>query len=261
MTSNHRWGRGAAVVLAVVAVALTSACGSSKKSTSTGQVSGTIQVFAAASLTETFTALGKQFESAHAGTKVQFQFAASSALSTQITQGAKADVFASASPKNMQTVVDAKDASNPKNFAKNQMEVAVPPDNPKKIDSLDDLSKPGVKVALCQVQVPCGKTARQVFTNAKITVKPVTEQPDVKSTLTQVENDSVDAGVVYVTDVKAAGSKVVGVQIPSGVNASTAYPIAVCSASKNTATAQAWVDFVLSSTGQSTLSSAGFQSP
>ena len=212
----------------------------SGSNSSSAGISGTIQVFAAASLTGTFTELGKQFEAAHTGVKVQFQFAASSALATQITQGAKADVFASASPTNMQSVVDAKDASGPKDFAKNIMEIAVPPDNPKKIDSLDDLAKPGVKVALCQAQVPCGKTALKVFTNAKITVKPVTEQPDVKSTLTQVENDSVDAGVVYVTDVKAAGSKVTGVQIPAGVNANTEYPIAVCSHSANKTAAEAY---------------------
>jgi molybdate transport system substrate-binding protein len=254
----------AAVIIGVVSTGMLAACSSSKNSSggsSSNGISGTIQVFAAASLTEVFTDLGKQFEKDHPGTKVVFQFGASSALATNINQGDKADVFGSASPSNMQSVVDAGNASNPQTFAKNEMEIAVPPSNPGNVNSLDDLAKSGVKVALCQPQVPCGKTAQQVFSNAKITVKPVTEQPDVKSTLLQVENGAVDAGVVYVTDVKSAGSKVKGVVIPANVNASTAYPIAVVKASTNKPTAQAWVDFVLSGTGQSALKAAGFLSP
>jgi molybdate transport system substrate-binding protein len=254
-----------ALVAASLACAMSAACSSSKKNSgsrsSGNQISGTIHVFAAASLTEVFTDLGKQFEKDYPGTEVVFQFAASSALATNIDQGDKADVFASASPRNMQSVVDAGNASDPKTFAKNEMEIAVPPDNPGNVASLDDLAKPGVKVALCQPQVPCGKTAQQVFTNAKITVKPVTEQPDVKSTLQQVENDAVDAGVVYVTDAKSAGGKVKGVEISADVNASTAYPIAVIKSSGNKPTAQAWVDLVLSGTGQSALKAAGFLSP
>ena len=265
--SQIGWSRRAATLAAAAVLMLTAGCGSAKHTTQTsgsnssGGVSGTIQVFAAASLTGTFTALGKQFEAAHSGVKVQFQFAASSALATQITQGAKADVFASASPSNMDAVVKANGASGPQNFAKNEMEIAVQPGNPKKIATVADLTKPGIKVALCQAQVPCGKTALKVFANAKVTVKPVTEQPDVKSTLTQVESGSVDAGVVYVTDVKAAASKVAGVVIPETVNANTEYPIAVCTASKNKTAAQAWVDFVLSASGQTVLSGAGFESP
>jgi molybdate transport system substrate-binding protein len=253
------------IVAALLACAMSAACSSSKEnsggSSSRNEISGTIQVFAAASLTEVFTDLGKQFEKDHPGTTVVFQFAASSALATNIDQGDKADVFASAAAGNMQTVVDAGNASDPKTFAKNEMEIAVPTDNPGNVDSLDDLAKPGVKVALCQPQVPCGKTAQQVFSKAKITVKAVTEQPDVKSTLQQVENDAVDAGVVYVTDVKSAGTKVKGVEIPASVNASTDYPIAVIKSSGNRPTAQAWVDFVLSDTGQSALKAAGFLSP
>jgi molybdate transport system substrate-binding protein len=249
-------------VLSSTALAACSSSASDSGGSSSGnEIAGTIQVFAAASLTEVFTDLGKQFEKDHPGTKVVFQFAASSALATNIDQGDKADVFASASPTNMQTVVAAGNASDPKTFAKNQMEIAVPPDNPGHVDSLDDLAKPAIKVALCQPQVPCGKTAQQVFTNANIAVKPVTEQPDVKSTLAQVENDAVDAGVVYVTDVKSAGAKVEGVEIAADVNASTAYPIAVIKSSGNKPAAQAWVGFVLSGTGQSALKAAGFLSP
>jgi len=161
----------------------------------------------------------------------------------------------------MQQIVTAGDASSPTDFVKNVMEVAVPPSNPGHVTSVSDLAKSSVKVALCQPQVPCGATAAKVFTNAKITVKPVTLQPDVKSVLTQVELGNVDAGVVYVTDVNSAGSKVKGALIPDGVNASTEYPIATVSKSANMATAQAFVAYVLSSAGQSVLAADKFEKP
>jgi molybdate transport system substrate-binding protein len=222
---------------------------------------GTITVFAASSLKETFTQLGTQFEAAHPGDTVKFSFGASSTLATQITSGAPADVFASAAPKNMNTVVSAGDASNPQDFAVNTAEVAVPPGNPANVTSVDDLAKSSVKVALCQPQVPCGVVATQVFKNSGITVKPVTLQPDVKSVLSQVELGNVDAGVVYVTDVKAAGAKVTGVPISASDNASTTYPIATISNSKNQSIAQAFVAYVLSPPGQAVLSAAGFLEP
>jgi len=137
----------------------------------------------------------------------------------------------------------------------------VPPSNPAKVTSVNDLAKSSVKVALCQPQVPCGVVAAQVFKNTGITVKPVTLQPDVKSVLTQVELGNVDAGVVYVTDVKAAGTKVTAVPISASDNASTTYPIATISSSKNQSIAQAFVAYVLSPQGQAVLSAAGFQGP
>jgi molybdate transport system substrate-binding protein len=234
---------------------------SSPAATSSALPAGTITVFAAASLMGTFTQLGKQFEAAHPGDTVKFSFGASSTLATQITSGAPADVFASAAPKNMQTVVSAGEASSPQNFAKNTAEIAVPPSNPANVASVSNLAKSSVKVALCQPQVPCGVVAAEVFKNAGITVKPVTLQPDVKSVLTQVELGNVDAGVVYVTDVMAAGSKVKGITIPASQNASTLYPIAAISSSKELAIAQAFVAYVLSPAGQSVLAAAGFEKP
>jgi len=255
--------RFAVIAAGLVAVAVAGCSSSSSSTPGAGGSSstGTITVFAAASLTESFTQIGKQFESAHPGDTVKFSFGPSSGLATQITSGAPADVFASASPTNMQDVVSAGDASNPQNFAKNTMEVAVPPDNPAKVTSVTDLAKKSVKVALCQPQVPCGKVAAQVFTNAGITVKPVTLQPDVKSVLTQVETGNVDAGMVYVTDVMAAGSKVKGVAVPATDNASTLYPIAAVTSSKEKSIADAFVAYVLSPAGQSVLTAAGFKSP
>jgi molybdate transport system substrate-binding protein len=230
-------------------------------SSSSAAQTGTITVFAASSLKEPFTQLGKQFEAAHPGDTVKFSFGASSALATQIDSGAPADVFASASTKNMDQVVTAGNASNPQDFAKNVMEVAVPPSNPAKVTSVNDLAKSSVKVALCQSQVPCGTVAGKVFDNAGIKVKPVTLQPDVKSVLTQVELGNVDAGMVYVTDVMAAGSKVKGVTISASDNASTTYPIAAVSKSKYQSIAQAFVAYVLSPEGEQVLKTAGFEQP
>ena len=260
----------AAVTLAAIAVA---GCSSSSSSTpaasssstpaasSSAAQTGAITVFAASSLKDTFTQLGQQFEAAHPGDTVKFSFGASSALAEQINSGAPADVFASAATKNMDQVVTTGNASNPQNFAQNVMEVAVPPNNPAKVTSVNDLAKSSVKVALCQPQVPCGVVAAEVFKNAKITVKPVTQQPDVKSVLTQVELGNVDAGVVYVTDVQAAGSKVKGVTIPANVNATTTYPIAALTHSKEQSIAAAFVAYVLSPPGEQVLKAAGFEQP
>jgi molybdate transport system substrate-binding protein len=258
----------AVLALALSAAAL-SGCSSSKKSPAAGSgttssastVSGTITVFAASSLTKAFGTLAKQFEAAHPGTTVKLDFDASSALATQITQGAPADVFASASPKNMASVVSAGYATTSTNFAKNVMEVAVPPSNPANVTSVNDLAKSGVKVALCQPQVPCGSTAEKVFANAKITVKPVTLEANVAATLAKVELDEVDAGMVYVTDVLGAGSKVKGVTIPDSINASTEYPIAALSKATNSAGAAAFVSYVLSPAGTAVLTADGFEQP
>jgi molybdate transport system substrate-binding protein len=263
-------------VIAAAAIVTAAGCSSSKNSSgstptttaaagagspTSAAVSGTVTVLAAASLKEAFTTLGKQFESDHPGSTVKLSFGASSDLAAQINQGAPADVFASASPKNMQQVVSAGGASTSTNFAKNVMEVAVPPSNPANVTSVTDLAKSSVKVALCEPQVPCGSVAAEVFKNANITVKPVTLEPDVKSTLSKVELNEVDAGMVYVTDVRAAGSKVKGVVIPDDINASTEYPIAALTKAPNAAGAQAFVDLVLSPAGESVLAADGFQKP
>jgi molybdate transport system substrate-binding protein len=258
----RRYSFAAVAALATASLAL-SGCSSSSSgaTTSSSPAAASITVFAASSLTGSFTTLGKQFEAAHPGSKVTFSFGPSSGLATQITSGAPADVFASASPKNMTQVIDAKAAGTSTNFAKNQMEIAVPPANPAKVATLADLARPGVKVVLCATAVPCGATALAMFAKAGITVKPVSNEVDVKSTLTKVELGEADAGVVYVTDVLAAGDKVKGIEIPATQNASTEYPIAALSASKNAATAQAFVDYVLSTDGATVLTAAGFEKP
>jgi molybdate transport system substrate-binding protein len=257
-----------AALAAASAVLLLAGCGSDATTGSGGSASssaagptGTITVLAAASLTEAFTTLGKQFEAAHPGTKVVFSFGPSSGLATQITQGAPADVFASASQKNMDQVTSAGAASSPTVFVKNTMEIAVPPSNPAHISSVADLAKSGVKVALCQAQGPCGRVAATVFGNAYVKVKHVTLEADVKSVLSKVTLGEVDAGVVYVTDVRSAGEKVKGIEIPADVNAATAYPIAGLTKAPNAAGAKAFVDYVLSVAGASVLTQDGFLAP
>jgi len=224
-------------------------------------LSATVNVFAAASLKEAFTKIGAQFEAAHPGTTVVFNFGPSSGLATQINQGAPADVYASASTKTMSQVVDHGQATSPRDFASNEMAIAVPVKNPAGITRLSDLADSGVKVALCQDAVPCGVSAAKVFTNARLTVIPVTQEVDVKAVLTKVTLGEVDAGVVYVTDVRAAGAKVKGIEIPAAVNAFTTYPIASLTKAPHKATARAFTDYVLSAKGTSVLSAAGFARP
>lgn len=261
-------GRALALPLLLAALALVSACGSSTSSTpasstppSSTPLHGSITVFAAASLTGSFTRLGKQFEAAHPGTTVTFSFGASSTLAQQINQGAPADVFASAAPVNMQQVISDGGIATSTDFASNTAELAVAPGKASTITSLADLAKAGVRFATCQPQVPCGAVATKVLANAHLTVQPVTQGLDVKTTLAYVTNGQVDAAIVYVTDVKAAGSSVVGVPIPAAENASTEYPIGVVSASKNLDLARAFDHYVLSGSGRSVLAAAGFSSP
>lgn len=265
--------RTVALPLLLAGLVLVTACGSSGKISSSSPTSGgssssapaalhgSITVFAAASLTGSFTQLGRQFEATHPGTTVTFSFAASSTLAQQINQGAPADLFASAASTNMQQVVAAGGIASSSNFVSNTAELAVAPDRASTITSLSDLATSGVTFALCQVQVPCGALAQKVLDNAHVTAKPITQGLNVKTTLAYVTNGQVDAAIVYVTDVKAAGSAVVGVQIPAADNAKTEYPIGVVTASKHTALATAFERYVESSAGQSVLTAAGFSAP
>jgi molybdate transport system substrate-binding protein len=259
------------LLLAVVGLALT-ACGSTGAATtatsaavrpagSTDPAAGAITVFAAASLTEAFTTIGRQYETAHPGARVTFSFGASSTLATQIVQGAPADVFASASRRTMDTVTAAGAAGGVRVFAVNTMEIATPADPSTPVTSLADLARAGVKVAICQPAVPCGDAAQKLFALNHLSVTPVSEENDVKSVLSKVELGEVDAGVVYVTDVRAATGRVVGVAIPTDRNVTTAYPIATVTGSANASTAQAFVDYVLSPAGQRVLAAAGFTGP
>jgi molybdate transport system substrate-binding protein len=202
--------------------------------------------------------LASQFEAANPGTKVTLSFGGSDTLAAQITQGAPVDVFASANTSTMDTVVKGNDAKTPTNFAKNSLEIAVSPGNPKGIQSLADVTKSGIKLALCAATVPCGSAAAKAFAAANITPKPVTLEQDVTSVLTKVELGEVDAGLVYQTDVKGAGGKVDGIDFPEASSAVNTYPIAQVTTGKNADGGAAFVAFVLSSAGQQVLQAAGF---
>jgi molybdate transport system substrate-binding protein len=252
----------AALTLAACSSSTGSGSGTSSSGGATPALSGTVTVFAAASLQGTFTDLGKKFEAAHPGTKVSFNFGGSSALAQSIVSGAPADVFAAASPATMKTVSDAKDtATEPKVFVRNTLEIAVPKGNPKHLAGLKDLAAPGIKVALCAPQVPCGAAALTALKAGGVSLTPVTQEQDVKSALTKVELGEVDASVVYQTDVKADAGKIDGVDFPEAAKAVNDYPIADLAKAPNPAAAKAFVAFVESADGQQVLTAAGFQQP
>ena len=243
--------------IVAVAALLLAGCGSTTASPTTGQIT----VFAAASLTESFTKLGKEFEAAHPGTKVTFNFAGSSALAQQINKGAPADVFASAAPANMKQVTDTGAiTATPATFAKNTLQIAVPKGNPGKVTGLADFAKADLKIALCAEQVPCGAAAKKVFEAAKITAAPDTLEQDVKAVLTKVSLGEIDAALVYRTDVKA-NDKVEGLDFAEADKAVNDYPIAPIAKAPNAAVAKAFVDYVLSDKGRKVLTEAGFAAP
>ncbi|MGB2571916.1 molybdate ABC transporter substrate-binding protein [Micromonospora citrea] len=228
----------------------------------TGTPRGTLTVFAAASLTESFTTLGREFEATHPGVRVTFNFAGSSALATQIVQGAPADVFASAAPRNMATVTEAGAADGaPTVFARNQLVIAVPKGNPDRITGLADLVRPGVTVALCAEQVPCGAAARSALDAATVRLTPVTLEQDVRGALAKVTLGEVDAALVYRTDARAASAEVDGVEFPESAAAVNDCPIVVLADATNPTAARAFVDQIHSARGRAVLSAAGFQPP
>ncbi|CAL9632608.1 molybdate ABC transporter substrate-binding protein [Streptomyces sp. enrichment culture] len=263
-------GAGAAAALALSACSSSSdssdasgtgASGTAGASTSP-KLSGTVTVFAAASLKESFTTLGKEFEHRHPGTKVSFSFSGSDTLAASITGGAPADVFAAASPRTMKTVTDAGAASGaPVTFVRNQLEIATRPGNPAKVSSLKDLTKSGLKVVLCDKAVPCGAAARKALDAAGIELTPVSYEQDVKSALNKVRLDEADAAVVYKTDVKAAKGTVQGVEFPESAGAVNDYPITALKNGQNAKAAQAFIALVRSADGQSVLGEAGFLKP
>src|SRR3954468_6437091 len=229
------------VVLVPLAALLLSGCtgsaaedGPAASSSSSGKLTGTLTVFAAASLTDVFTALGDQLEKANPGLDVQFNFAASSALATQITQGAPADVFASANEAQMKVVTDADlQAGDPTIFTENVLEIAVPKGNPGHVTGLRDFANPDLTLAVCAPQVPCGAAAQQVFQAAGIDARPDTQEEDVKAALNKVQLGEVDAALVYATDVQAAGGAVAGIAFPEAEQALNKYPICTLEAAPN----------------------------
>ena len=249
---------------AVSAVALLgiAGCGSDSPSSAAAPQQQTLTVLAAASLTESFGALEKRFESEHAGVDVKISFQGSSALAQQIINGGKADVFASADETNMKKVTDAGLAKGSAEiFATNQLAIAVAPGNPKHIASLADLAKDGTVVVVCAPQVPCGSAAQKVEQAAGVMLKPKSEEQDVKAVLTKVTAGEADAGLVYVTDVNSAGGKVVGVDFPEAAKAVNKYPIVALKDAPQADLATAFVALVRGEVGKAELTKVGFKVP
>ncbi|WP_251857620.1 molybdate ABC transporter substrate-binding protein [Herbiconiux sp. L3-i23] len=257
-------------LVGALAVALTGCAGASpapadtaSPETSASMLEGAITVFAAASLKATFTELAEEFEAANPDTSIELTFAGSSDLVTQITEGAPADVFASADEKNMAKLTDAGliDDGVPVVFATNVLAIAVPPGNPAGVHGFADLARPEVKTVVCAAQVPCGAATVTVEEATGVTIAPVSEESSVTDVLGKVTSGEADAGLVYVTDVIAAGDAVEGIDFPESSEAVNTYPIAVVADSPAAEVAQAFVDFVTGSVGKDVLEAAGFGRP
>jgi molybdate transport system substrate-binding protein len=225
------------------------ACGGASTATPT------LNVFAAASLTDAFTKLASNFPQ-----PVRLNFAGTPTLVTQIEQGASADVFASADTTNMAKLQsDGFITATPQVFAHNELEIAVARGNPKGIKTLADLARPGVIYISAGPTVPAGKYAMQALQKASVSATPKSLETDVKSVISKIALGEADAGIVYITDVRAASGMVDGISIPDADNVLATYPIAAVKDAKNSAEAAAFIAYVLGETGQSTLESYGFQ--
>lgn len=221
--------------------------------------STTLNVYAAASLTQAFTAAAKKFEAEHEGVQVRLNFGGSADLVAQIEQGAPADVFASADTATMDKA--GEQVERPELFASNTLMIAVPPDNPGRVRTLADLARPGVLLVTCAPQVPCGAAAAKVERLAGLRFSPVSEEQSVSGVLAKVSAGEADAGLVYVTDVRAAGDTVRGIRFAEAARAVNHYPIAVVKQTQQAELAGEFVDLVTSEQGQRILAAAGFGKP
>ncbi|MBO9624910.1 MAG: molybdate ABC transporter substrate-binding protein [Microbacterium sp.] len=261
----------ASALLAAAAVGLVALAGcstpsaapSSSATTSTEDgLGGELTIFAAASLTAAFDELAAEFEAQHPGVDVRpISYDGSSVLATQLIEGADADVFASADEKNLAKVTDAGLAGAGEPFATNVLQIAVSPGDPKGVKTLADLAVPGLTVVVCAAEVPCGSASHTLLDAAGVTLAPASEEQNVTAVLSKVASGEADAGLVYATDVKAAGDAVTGIEIDGADGATNVYPITVMKASKNPKTAKAFVEFVLSDAGQKVLAGLGFGAP
>ena len=253
--------RPALALLPLVIVATLAGC-ASPIATPEDSEPVTVTVLAAASLTDSFAELEQQFEADNPGVDVVLSVGGSSALAEQIVAGSPADVFAAANGTTMATVVDAGlTEGDPRDFATNTLQIVTPSDNPGAVGSLADFATAELLIALCESAVPCGSASDTVFATAGITPAPDTLEQDVKAVLTKVELGEVDAGLVYRTDVIAAGEVVLGIDFLEADSAINHYPIAALSAAADAGAGADFVAFVLSPTGQTILQEAGFGAP
>lgn len=246
------------IVFALALAAAPAGCGSSDDKSG----DRSIIVFAAASLKNSFTDIGERFETDNPGTSVEFNFAGSADLVTQLAQGASADVFASADTNNMAKAEQAELVDGkPVAFASNTLTIVTAPGNPMQIASFADLNKPGVSVVVCAAEVPCGSATERIENATKTELEPVSEESSVTDVLNKITSGQADAGVVYVTDALAAGDKVAAVNVVESSVAVNTYPIAVLRDAQKPDLAKKFVDLVTGEYGQKALSEAGFAKP
>jgi len=251
-----RAGRlGAALALVLVALVALVACGGGSSAPGGARP---ITVFAASSLTEAFDEIGKRFEETAGGARVTFNYGASSTLVVQVGAGAPADVLATADEATMGQAVAVGTVEAPAVFARNRLAILVARGNPKGIRTLADLARPGLVVVLCAAEVPCGRSGQQALDKAGVEVTPRSLEANVKAVQSRVTLGEADAGIVYATDVQAAGDTAEGVSIPENHNVVAAYPIATVKSSRNKAVAAAFVEYVRSDAGRAILAMAGF---
>jgi molybdate transport system substrate-binding protein len=260
--------RIAEVVVAVAVLApVLAGCGSDDPSSdpsttaAASALGGTLTVVGASSLTDAFGEIAAAFEAANGGVDVELSFDGSATLATAIIEGAPADLFASADEANLAKVVDEDLTSGgPVVFATNVLQIVVPAGNPLGIDSLDDLTSADVTLSLCGPEVPCGKYAGQAFESAGLEVPPAGDQENVKGVLTQVQLGEADAGIVYLTDVRAADD-VEGIDLPADQQVEATYPASVLAEASNRDAAAAFLAFLTGDEAQSILEDLGFGPP
>ncbi|HEX6488886.1 MAG TPA: molybdate ABC transporter substrate-binding protein [Candidatus Dormibacteraeota bacterium] len=247
-------------LLLATAAAISVACGSQPATNAAPPK--TVTVFAAASLNQVFPTLQTGFQKDNPGYRLTFNFAGTQTLITQLQQGASADLFASADEAHItQAETLGLLSGQAKDFARNQLEIAVAPGNPKHIETLADLARADVTLVLAGAAVPAGKYALQALQKAAVVAKPKSLEVDVESVLAKVELGEADAGIVYTTDVKAAGSKVQGVVIPAAQNVVATYPAAVLHGAPQAAGARAFLAYLLTPAAQAVLRRYGFAAP
>ena len=221
-------------------------------------LTGTVTVLAAASLTESFTTLEKEFETAHPGVDVQISFGSSTTLAQQIAQGAQADLYVSAGTKALDQLSPEAKAATPHIIARNKLEIATPPDNPRSVTGLADLANPETAVVLCAETVPCGSAADQVLAKAGVTAHVVSREVDVKATLAKVALGEADAAVVYHSDVATSEGRVHGVEIPDNQNTTLDYPLLILTGNDATS---AFAAYLTGAQGAAALTASGFLTP
>ena len=249
------------VLVAMASLGL-AACGNDDAVDPRAESSRTLTVFAAASLTTTFTDLAKTFEEQHEGVTVELSFGGSSALVTQLQEGAPADVLATADEKTMDTAADDDLLEgDPEPFATNTLVIVTPPDNPAGVQGLADLARSDVETVVCAPQVPCGAAAEAVEEAGGVTIDPASEEQAVTDVLAKVVSGEADAGLVYVTDAESAGDDVETVEVPEAADVVNAYPIAVLADARQPDLARDWIAFVTGDEGRQVLADAGFGAP